>query len=118
MIVSNSHNTWFVFQYVVFLSSYSWIIAFSCTVRKKGWIFYDESLYQVEISPLICRANQWTGLYMVGTSAMKDLITFSIFAKTSMSVLYAVISYSSHENSGSPFASTLRINLTHSVAYL
>ena len=47
------NNQIFVFQYVVFLSSYSWIIAFSCTVRKKGWIFYDESLYQVEISPLI-----------------------------------------------------------------
>ena len=30
-------------------------------------------LYHIEISPLICRANQWTGFYMIGTSVMKEL---------------------------------------------
>ena len=28
--------------------------------------------YHVETSPLICRVNQWTGSYMIGTS-MKEL---------------------------------------------
>ena len=27
----------------------------------------------METSPLICRANQWTGFYMVTASVMKDL---------------------------------------------
>ena len=27
----------------------------------------------MEISPLICRANQWTGFYMIGTFVMKEL---------------------------------------------
>ena len=27
----------------------------------------------IETSLLICRANQWTGLYMIGTSVMKEL---------------------------------------------
>ena len=27
----------------------------------------------METSLLICRANQWTGLYMIGTLAMKEL---------------------------------------------
>ena len=30
----------------------------------------------MEISPLICFANQWTGFYMIGTSVMKELIGF------------------------------------------
>ena len=29
--------------------------------------------YHIETSPLICRANQWTGFYMRGTSVMKEL---------------------------------------------
>ena len=39
----------------------------NCRVEFRG-------LYHVEISPLICRANQWTGFYMIGTSVMKELI--------------------------------------------
>ena len=31
-----------------------------------------KSLY-IETSPLICKANQWTGFYMIGTSIMKVL---------------------------------------------
>ena len=27
----------------------------------------------METSPLICCANQWTGFYIIGTSAMKEL---------------------------------------------
>ena len=27
----------------------------------------------METSPLICRANQWTGFYMIGTFVIKEL---------------------------------------------
>ena len=30
-----------------------------------------EASYHIETSPLIWRANQWTGFYMIGTSVMK-----------------------------------------------
>ena len=29
--------------------------------------------YHIETSPLICRANQWTGFYMIATSVIKEL---------------------------------------------
>ena len=29
--------------------------------------------YNLETSLLICKANQWTGVYMLGTSVMKEL---------------------------------------------
>ena len=32
----------------------------------------------MEVSPLICSANQWTGFYMIGTSVFKELILESI----------------------------------------
>ena len=35
--------------------------------------FHDGGSYHIETSPLICRANEWTGFYMIGTSAMKEL---------------------------------------------
>ena len=28
-----------------------------------------------------CSANKWTGFYMIGTSDMKELITFQLFTK-------------------------------------
>ena len=30
-------------------------------------------VYLLETSPLICRANQWTGFYMIMASVMKEL---------------------------------------------
>ena len=40
----------------------------------------DEGPHYIETSSLICIANQSTGLYMVGTSVMKELINcFSLF---------------------------------------
>ena len=35
--------------------------------------FHDGGLYHKETSPLICRANQWSGYYITGTSVMKEL---------------------------------------------
>ena len=36
-------------------------------------LLHDEGSYHIETSPLIYRANQWTGFYMIGTSVMKEL---------------------------------------------
>ena len=33
----------------------------------------DGDSHHMEVSPLICRAKQWTGFYMIGTSVMKEL---------------------------------------------
>ena len=38
------------------------------------WPFHDGGRYHIETSPLICRANQWTGFYMITSSVMKELI--------------------------------------------
>ena len=37
--------------------------------------FHDGGRYHIEISPLICQANQWTGFYMITASVMKGLNT-------------------------------------------
>ena len=37
-------------------------------------LFYDGGRYHIETSSLICRANQWTGFYMITASVMKELI--------------------------------------------
>ena len=34
--------------------------------------------YPIETSPLICRATQWTGFYMIKTAVMKELTSFSV----------------------------------------
>ena len=37
-------------------------------------LFHDGGPYQIETSPLICRANERTGwFYMIETSVMKEL---------------------------------------------
>ena len=36
-------------------------------------VFHDGGRYHVEISPLICHANQSTGFYMITASVMKEL---------------------------------------------
>ena len=44
------------------------------------WLFnsFMTEVTNVETSPLICRANQWTGFYMIGTSIMKELTDTSV----------------------------------------
>ena len=39
---------------------------------RKATCFHDGSPYYVETSTLICRANQWTGFYIIGTSVIKE----------------------------------------------
>ena len=36
-------------------------------------LFHEGGPYDIEISPLICYAKQWTGFYMIWTSVMKEL---------------------------------------------
>ena len=36
-------------------------------------LFHDGGCYYIETSPLICRANQLTGFYMIMASIMKEL---------------------------------------------
>ena len=36
-------------------------------------LYHDGGFYHIETSPLICRANQWTGSYMMRPSFMKEL---------------------------------------------
>ena len=33
----------------------------------------------METGPLICRASQWTGFYMIGTTVMKELKAWNNF---------------------------------------
>ena len=35
--------------------------------------FHGGGRYHIETSPLICRANQWFGFYMITASVMKEL---------------------------------------------
>ena len=35
--------------------------------------FHGEGLYHIETSPLICRANQWTGFYLIKAAVVKEL---------------------------------------------
>ena len=41
---------------------------------EQKYILHDGGPYHIETSPLLCRANQWTGFSMIGTSVMKELI--------------------------------------------
>ena len=43
-------------------------------------LFHDEERYYTETSPLICRANQWTGFCMITASVIKELIR--LYTKT------------------------------------
>ena len=42
------------------------------------FFFHDGGRYQIETSPLICRANQWTGFYIVTASVLKELIKLQV----------------------------------------
>ena len=39
--------------------------------------------YHIEASPLIGRANQWTGFYIIGTSVIKELMRYVLNRKAS-----------------------------------
>ena len=43
------------------------------TVSLENWI-HDGDPYHTETTPFICRANQWTGFYMIGTFKTKTTL--------------------------------------------
>ena len=45
------------------------------------YLFHEGGRNHMETSPLICRANQWTGFYLITASGMKELnvLQISIF---------------------------------------
>ena len=49
---------------------------------SKDFLTNDGGPNHIEISQLICRANQWTGFYMLETSFMKELKLFRAAAET------------------------------------
>ena len=53
------------------LPLWSEVLKIPKTKRSHKWyqLFHDRGPYHIETSPLICRANQWTGFYMIGTFA-------------------------------------------------
>ena len=54
-------------------------------IEHLKYYLHDGSPYHIETSPLICWANQRTGVYMIGTSVMKKLNHFlQIISLTSM----------------------------------
>ena len=55
------------------------VIIFLLQSLSVAELFHVGGLYNVETSPLICRANKWTCLYMIGTSAKKELRRLKAF---------------------------------------
>ena len=55
-------------------------------IKLYYWLLQDGGTYHIEISPLICSVNQWTGFYMIRTSIMKEL-------RTEKSILKLVIKF-------------------------
>ena len=48
-------------------------------LMRINWLFRDGVSHHIEISPLICRANRWTGFYVIAT---KRLIIYSPLGET------------------------------------
>ena len=55
------------------------------------YLFRDGSPYHIETSLLIWFANQWTGLYIIGTSIMIELKPFETIFKCDSSTLFGFI---------------------------
>ena len=59
---------------------------------KSIYLFHDGGHYHIETSPLICRANQWTGFYIITASVMKELNKDSLWALY-FSYIHSYINY-------------------------
>ena len=71
MYKKNSADTKKVFAYQAELFSYIKIVYI--LLSQVYLTLHDEGCYHIETNPLICRANQWTGFYMIMASVMKEL---------------------------------------------
>ena len=54
----------------------------NCLLSSIYKFFHDGGRYHIETSPLIYRANQWTGIYMITVSLMKELIYVNLRLKS------------------------------------
>ena len=71
-------NRTFVVNQLKELYHYTILIFFNYSSQNLNdayWpqLFHDVGRYHIETSPLICRANQWTGFYMIMAYVMKEL---------------------------------------------
>ena len=65
---------WLIWSgYSLFLEKFGSHLTKQQTEKIITLTLYDGGRYHTEISPLICRANQWTGFYMITASVMKEL---------------------------------------------
>ena len=63
----------------------------------------------MEISPLICRANQWTGFYMIGTFVMKELRNaLSLFKNAQISSIELKLSRRENASSSRTYTCSLK----------
>ena len=53
------------------------------------WLFHDGGRHHIETSPLICRANQWTGFNMITVSVMKELNKMALIKSFLVGALYS-----------------------------
>ena len=53
----------------------------SIVVFLSTFLTLDGGCYHIETSPLICRANHWSGFYMITASVMKKLNRKQIIVK-------------------------------------
>ena len=54
------------------------LVSAHCVIQLfSSQLFHDGGRYHIETSPLICRANQWTGFYTITVPVMKELNIFS-----------------------------------------
>ena len=70
-----SHSAWKIITISKKTSTGVLIYRSYCIVFNS---FHDGGRYHIETSPLIFRANQWTGFYMITASAMKELKTIIV----------------------------------------
>ena len=45
---------------------------------KNSSLFHHGGRYHIKTSPLICRANQWAGFYMISASVVKELMRLGL----------------------------------------
>ena len=50
----------------------------SKSINMANQLFPDGGPYNIETSPLICRANQWISFYMIWTSVIEELTAKSL----------------------------------------
>ena len=83
MVPNRAKDHIFIFSEILIDLTDSWLNTLTL-------LFHDGGPYHIETSPLICSANQLTGLYVVGTSVMKELINTFAFAILSIYPLFFV----------------------------